>query len=67
MIVLRAKWVVPISSAPILNGEVEVDGSKITYCGVRRENAKQSGNEQPFELGDSIILPGFINRCTGMY
>jgi len=60
MLRYNARWIVPISSAPIENGTVVVEGERIAYVGPR-------GNAPPGtdrELGDAILLPGLVNAHT---
>ncbi len=57
---LRARWVVPVTSAPIENGHVVLSDDYITAVG--------QGRPQPegtvIDLGDSVLLPGLINAHT---
>ena len=53
-----ARWVLPISDAPIENGEVAVHGGRITYVGARRESAS---GEDTVNLGNAILMPGLVN------
>lgn len=57
MIRYRARWVVPISSAPIANGVVTVDGSAIVYVGPAQHGP--TGREH--DLGDVVLMPGLVN------
>jgi cytosine/adenosine deaminase-related metal-dependent hydrolase len=57
MIRYRAKWVVPMSSPPIADGVVAVDGDRIAYVG--GADSGPSGDEQ--HLGHVILLPGLVN------
>jgi cytosine/adenosine deaminase-related metal-dependent hydrolase len=57
MIRYRARWVVPISSPPIADGVVAVDGNRIAFVG--EANAGPTGDEHP--LGDVVLLPGLVN------
>ncbi len=56
----HARWVLPISSAPIRAGAVVVDGAKIVFVGPSAE-AEAGRHEQ---LGDAILLPGLVNAHT---
>jgi cytosine/adenosine deaminase-related metal-dependent hydrolase len=64
MLVITAKWVLPISSSPLVNGEVEVVGSTITYCGPRRNTTEYRQGAVFRDLGDAIIMPGLVNVHT---
>jgi cytosine/adenosine deaminase-related metal-dependent hydrolase len=57
MIRYRARWIVPICSAPVLNGVVAVDGTRITYAGP----ADQAPQCAEMDLGDVILMPGLVN------
>jgi 5-methylthioadenosine/S-adenosylhomocysteine deaminase len=57
MIRYHARWVLPISSPPIPNGVVVVDGSTIAYVGPAA-NAPPGDDEH---LGKSILMPGLVN------
>jgi 5-methylthioadenosine/S-adenosylhomocysteine deaminase len=56
----HAAWVVPVTAAPVRNGTVAVDGSRIAYVGPRR--GAPPGEDR--ELGRAILLPGLINAHT---
>lgn len=57
--VIRAQWVLPISSAPIENGEVVISEGRIEA--VRPQTPGASG---ALDLGDAILLPGLVNVHT---
>lgn len=57
MIRYRARWVVPITSAPIRDGVVAVDGSLIAYVGPAGDGP--TGDER--DLGDVVLIPGLVN------
>ena len=57
MIRYRARWVVPITSPPISDGIVGVDGSKISFVG----SASDAPAGDDVDLGDVILLPGLVN------
>ena len=60
MIRYHARWVLPISAAPIENGTVAVSEGRIAYVGARG-NAPPGGDR---ELGDALLLPGLVNAHT---
>ncbi|MBA3557300.1 MAG: amidohydrolase family protein [Gemmatimonadaceae bacterium] len=60
MLRYHARWIVPISSAPIENGTVVVEGERIAYVGPRA-NAPRGADR---DLGDAILLPGLVNAHT---
>jgi 5-methylthioadenosine/S-adenosylhomocysteine deaminase len=57
MIRYHARWVLPISSPPIRDGVVAVEGSQIAYVGTA-DDAPPGTNE---DLGDVVLLPGLVN------
>src|SRR5262245_31344355 len=64
MRILTAEWVLPITSPPVRNGAVAIEGDKIAAVGTRDEMAEMlaqfpaAGVE---ELGPAAIMPGFVN------
>ncbi len=59
---LRAKTVVPISTPPLENGAVAIDGEgRITAVGPYPELARAHGGEKVVDLGEQALLPGLIN------
>lgn len=60
MIRYHARWVLPVTSPPVANGTVAVQGRQIVYVG-HRESAP-TGDD--VDLGDSILLPGLVNAHT---
>ena len=57
---LRARIVLPISTPPIENGVVRVEGNRILTVGRWGEVFRMSG-EDVVDLGESVLLPGLIN------
>ncbi|HMJ89716.1 MAG TPA: amidohydrolase family protein [Candidatus Acidoferrum sp.] len=58
--ILRARFVVPVSKPPIDDGAVAMRGGRITSVGSwKHVRAEHSG--EAFDLGDSVLLPGLIN------
>ena len=56
----HARWVVPVSSAPIENGTVVVEGERIVFVGPRA--SAPSGRDD--ELGEAVLIPGLVNTHT---
>lgn len=56
-VILRANWVLPISSEPLPDGEVVVENGQIVEVRVRSD---LSGTEV-IEFGDAILMPGLVN------
>ena len=55
---LKARWVLPVASAPIRNGVVRIEGGRI----VAVEQGRAGDDTQ--DLGAVAILPGLINAHT---
>ncbi|MBA3657208.1 MAG: amidohydrolase family protein [Gemmatimonadaceae bacterium] len=60
MVCYNARWIIPVTSAPIENGTVAVVNGKIAYAGPR--TGAPQGDQ--VELGDALILPGLVNAHT---
>ena len=60
MICYHARWVLPISAPPILDGTVAELGGRIVYVGPR---ANAPGGTD-HDLGDCALLPGLVNAHT---
>jgi len=58
----HARWVLPITSAPIKDGWVEIVDGLITAVGA----SKPAGFSVPsgVDLGESVIMPGVVNAHT---
>ena len=54
MIRYRARWVVPVSSPPVGDGVVAVDGDRIAYVG-------DAPPGDDVNLGEVLLLPGLVN------
>jgi cytosine/adenosine deaminase-related metal-dependent hydrolase len=60
MIRYSARWILPITAAPIEDGVVACEDGVIRFVG-RIEDAPPGDD---FELGDTVLLPGLINAHT---
>jgi cytosine/adenosine deaminase-related metal-dependent hydrolase len=58
--ILRARFILPISSPPIENGAVVILGNKIRSVGAWK-NLRAPANEKILDLGEVILLPGLVN------
>jgi cytosine/adenosine deaminase-related metal-dependent hydrolase len=56
-----ARWVLPISSAPIERGAVAVEGTRIVGVGTRDLLASRFPEAHAREFGEAAILPGLVN------
>lgn len=61
MKLLTAKYVLPISTPPIENGSVVIDGSTIIAVGKRDEIVERFPDAEVEDFGEAAILPGFVN------
>ncbi|MGE3466541.1 MAG: amidohydrolase family protein [Pyrinomonadaceae bacterium] len=61
MKILTAKYVLPISTPPIGDGAVAIDGAEIAAVGTVSDLAANFPNAEIDDLGDAAILPGFVN------
>lgn len=55
-----AKWVVPVTQPPILNGCVVEHEGRIVYVG----SADGAPAGEDHDLGESVLLPGIVNAHT---
>ena len=62
--IYSARWVLPVSSAPIEHGAVAVDGPLIAGVGSGAEIASRFPDARIESFGESAILPGLINTHT---
>ncbi len=61
MKILSADYVLPISTVPINDGAVAIDGSKIVAVGAKDEIIRQYPDATHENFGKAAILPGFVN------
>ena len=62
--IYSARWVLPISAAPIENGAVAIDGERVAGIGAHDDVVARFPEFKVELLGDAIILPGFVNTHT---
>lgn len=62
--IYSARWVLPISAAPIEFGAVAVDGPRIAGIGSQAEIIERFLDVSVEDLGEAVILPGLINTHT---
>jgi 5-methylthioadenosine/S-adenosylhomocysteine deaminase len=62
--IYTARWVLPVSAAPIERGAVAVDGSLIVGVGEAAEIVSRFPAARVEDFGQSVILPGLINTHT---
>ena len=61
MKIIAADHVLPISSGPIANGAVVIDGAKIAAVGTRNEIERQFPGIETQDFGEAAIMPGMVN------
>ncbi|HEX6285000.1 MAG TPA: amidohydrolase family protein [Pyrinomonadaceae bacterium] len=62
--IYSARWVLPVSAAPIEDGAVAVDGPLIAGVGARDEIVARFPAASSEDFGYSVILPGLVNTHT---
>ncbi len=61
MKLFAAKFVLPVSSEPIQNGAVLIEGDKIKTVGAFDDLAAKFPGAETHDMGNAAILPGFVN------
>ena len=61
MKILTADHLLPISSDPILNGAIAIEGARIVSVGPFADLLRQFPNAEVEQFGKAAILPGFVN------
>jgi cytosine/adenosine deaminase-related metal-dependent hydrolase len=61
---LTARWVFPVTGAPIENGAVTVEGGRVLRVGRRADLAAESSGAERLDLGEAALLPGLVNCHT---
>jgi len=56
----HARWVLPISAAPIADGTVVERDGRISYVGPRSD-APVADDGPDVDLGDALVVPGLVN------
>ena len=59
--IYSARWVLPITSPPIENGAVAVDGEIIAAVGAREDLVARFPGAATTDFGTSVLLPGLVN------
>lgn len=63
--IYSADWVLPVSSPPLRNGAVVVEGGRIVFVGPQQEASRAGfANAQRVSFGCAAVLPGFVNAHT---
>jgi cytosine/adenosine deaminase-related metal-dependent hydrolase len=61
VLVYHARWVLPVSRAPIEGGAVAVEHGRIAWVGLA---ADAPADAMHVDLGDAFLLPGLVNAHT---
>jgi len=56
----RARWLIPVSGAPVEDGVLAVAGPRIEYAGP----AADAPEGEEIDFGDAFLLPGLVNTHT---
>jgi cytosine/adenosine deaminase-related metal-dependent hydrolase len=59
--IYQARWVLPISSPPIADGAIAVNGQQIVSVGERSAVVAEFADAKILDLGESAIIPGLVN------
>ena len=61
MKILAARYVLPMTSAPIADGAVAIEGRDIVAVGTREGLVSDFPSAEFEDLGDAALMPGFVN------
>ncbi len=64
MVMLKARWVLPIEEEPLENGAVLIEEGRIKAVGKSSELQREFKNTEVKDFGDAVILPGFVDTHT---
>ena len=59
--VLAADWVLPVSSPPLRDGVVAVEGERIAWVGSRRDLPSRFLQSPIRAFPGAVLLPGWVN------
>jgi cytosine/adenosine deaminase-related metal-dependent hydrolase len=60
-ILYRARWVLPVASAPVSQGAICIEGDQIAAVGKYVDLAERFAASQVHDLGEAAIIPGLVN------
>ena len=61
---LRAKWIFPVLTPPILNGAIEIKGKNIVKVGNYKELSKEVTSAKIIDFEEAVIVPSLVNAHT---
>jgi cytosine/adenosine deaminase-related metal-dependent hydrolase len=64
MLVVRARWLLPIADRPLLNGWVAVDHGRVVAAGRAGATLPLAGDAPLVDLGPFAVLPALVNAHT---
>lgn len=59
-----ARWVLPIATAPILDGVVVVEGERIAWVGAAERLPVEFATASRVDCGNAALMPGLVNAHT---
>ncbi|MEW5976198.1 MAG: amidohydrolase family protein [Acidobacteriota bacterium] len=62
--IIAARWVLPITSPPILDGAVVVNGSRIVAVGPYEDIRQHHGSQVTWNFPNGVVMPGLVNAHT---
>lgn len=62
--IIKAKWILPVSTDPIENGAVVIDGSEIIDIGNAQEILARFKDHEVKDLNMAIVMPGLVDVYT---
>ena len=62
--IYSAKWLMPVSSAPVADGALAIEGERIISVGERDALLERFTEAVHNDFGEAVILPGLINCHT---
>jgi 5-methylthioadenosine/S-adenosylhomocysteine deaminase len=62
--IYSASWVLPVSSTPIVDGAIAVEGSVITGVGSGADLSARFPEAESKAFGHAVIIPGLVNAHT---
>jgi cytosine/adenosine deaminase-related metal-dependent hydrolase len=64
MLVVRARWLLPIADRPLLNGWVAIDHGRVVAAGRAGATLPLAGDAPLVDLGPFAVLPALVNAHT---
>ena len=62
--IYSARWVVPVSTPPVEDGAVAIEGARIVAVGKRADVRAQFPDAMAEEFGVAALMPGLVNCHT---